>query len=115
MDSLPVEMPTSWSKNLVNLYRIGTWNVQSPKGKEQELIGEMKRYDLGILGVSETKWKGSDAKTVDDCYVISRVLSDGRARVGVAVFLSEKMSRYVRSWQCMSERIVVVKLKICRE
>ena len=38
LDSLPVEMLTSRSENLVNLYRIGTWNVQSLKGKEQELI-----------------------------------------------------------------------------
>ena len=42
-------------------------------------------------------------------------ISDGKGRVGVAVFLSANMSRYVRSWQCVSERIVVVKLKVCRE
>ena len=111
-DSLPAEMPTSRSENL---YRIGTWNVRSLKGKGQELIGEMKRYDLGVLGVSETKWKGSGAKSVDDCYVIFSGVSDGRARAGVAMFLSEKMSRHVRGWQCVSERIVVVKLKVCRE
>ena len=40
---------------------------------------------------------------------------DGRARVGVVVFLSEEMSRYVKSWLCGSERIVVVRLKIGRE
>ena len=38
-------------------------------------------------------------------------VSDGRARAGVVVFLSEEMSRCVRSWQCVNERIVVVKLK----
>ena len=42
-------------------------------------------------------------------------ISDGQARVGVAVFLSEELSKCVRSWQCVSERIVVVKLKVERE
>ena len=83
--------------------------------KEQELIEEMKRYDLGVLGVSETRWKGSGAKSVDDCYVVFSGVSDGRARAGVAVFLSEELSKCVRSWQCVSERIVVVKLKVERE
>ncbi len=39
-------------------------------------------------------------------------MSDGQARAGVAVFLWERMSRYVKSWQCVSERIVMVKLKV---
>lgn len=60
-------MPTSWSNDL---YRMGTWNVRSLKGKEQELIKEMKRYDLDVLGVSETRWKGSGAESIDDHYVI---------------------------------------------
>ena len=46
-------------------------------GKEQELIEEMKRYDLGVLGVSETRWKGNSAKSVDDCYVVFSSVSDG--------------------------------------
>ena len=108
-DSLPVEMLTSRSNDL---YRMGTWHVRSLKGKEKVLIEEMKRYDLGILGVSETRWKSSGAKSIDDYYVIFSGVSDGRARVGVAVFLSEQMSRCVKSWHCVSERIVMVKLKV---
>ena len=46
------------------------WNARSLKGKEQELIEEMKKYDIGVLRVSEARWKGSGAKSVDDCYVI---------------------------------------------
>ena len=87
-------MPTSQSGDL---HRIGTWDVRSLNGREQELIGEMKRYDLGVLGVSETRWKGSDAKSIDNCYVIFLGISDGRAIAGVAVFLSEEISRCVRN------------------
>ena len=66
-------MPTRRSDDL---YRIGAWNVRSLKGKEQELIEEMKRYILGVLGVSETRWKGSGAKSLDDCYVVFSGVSD---------------------------------------
>ena len=55
-------MPTSRSNEL---YEMGTWNVRSLKEKEEELIEEMKRYDLGVLAVSETRWKGSGTKSID--------------------------------------------------
>ena len=42
-------------------------------------------------------------------------MSEGRARAGVAVVLSEGMRRCVKSWKCVSERIVVVKLKVAKE
>ena len=79
-----------------------------------ELIEEMKKYDLGVLGISETKWKGSGAKDIGDAYAIYSGVNEGRARAGVAVVLSEQMRGYVKSWKCVSERIVV-KLKVSRE
>ena len=63
------------------------------KGKEQELIEEMKRYNLGVLGVSEARQKGSDTKSIDDYYVMFLDVSAGRVRAGVAVLLLEMMSR----------------------
>ena len=82
------------------------------RGKDWELIEEMKKYDLGILGISETKWKGSGAKDIGDTYTIHSGVNKGRARAVVAVVLSEQMRR---SWKCISEQIVVVKLKVSRE
>ena len=46
-------------------YRFGTWNVRSLTGKEMELIEEMKKYRLDVLGVSEGKMRGNGMKTVD--------------------------------------------------
>ena len=81
-------------------------------GKDWELIEEMS-----ILGISKTKWKGSGARDIEDYYTIYSGVSKGRARAGVAVVLSEGMRRYVTSWKCIciSERIVVVKLKVAKE
>ena len=42
-------------------------------------------------------------------------MSEGRARAGVAVVLSEGMRRCVKSWKCVSERIVMVKSKVAKD
>ena len=85
------------------------------KGKYWGLIEEMKKYYLGVFGICETKWKGSGAKDIGDAYAIYSGVNEGRARASVAVILSEQMRGYVKSWKCISERIVVVKLKVSRE
>ena len=85
-DSLPVEMPTGQDNECL---RIGAWNVRSMNGQDRELIEEMRKYDLRILAVSETKWKGRGARDIEDYYAIYSGVSEGRARVGVAVVLSE--------------------------
>ena len=38
--------------------RVGIWNVRLLKNKEEEVIEEMKKYRLSVLGVSETHLKG---------------------------------------------------------
>jgi len=42
-------------------FRIGTWNVKTllKTGKVEELKQEMKRAELDILGICETRWAGN--------------------------------------------------------
>lgn len=61
------------------------------------------------------KWRGNRAKSVDDCYVVYSGVSHGRARAGLAVLLSEVANRFMKSWHCVNERILVVKMKVGRE
>ena len=63
-------MLTCQSKELL---RVGAWNVHTMRGKDWELIEEMKKYHLGILGINETKWKGSG---VHDWWVTSEAQCD---------------------------------------
>ena len=51
--------------------KTGTWNVASLKNKEKELVEEMKQYHLEIVGLSETKMRGSGTK---DLYEMDAVL-----------------------------------------
>ena len=60
------------------------------EGKGSQAGRGDEKYELGVLGVSETKWKGKGAKEVEDCYFVYSGVSDGRAKAGVAMFFFEK-------------------------
>ena len=50
-----------------NVSRFRHWNVRTMSGSEEELVDEMKRYGLEVLGVSEDEreWYEEDWQ----CYV----------------------------------------------
>ena len=45
---------------------IGTWNVRTmwETGKISQIAAEMKRYNLTVLGISETHWTQTGQKTL---------------------------------------------------
>ena len=92
--------------------RIGTWNVRSVKNKENEVIREMKRYNIDVLGLSETKARGNGMKAVDGASYVYSGVTEGRAKRGVAIIVAERWADCVRSWSCVSERCVTVRLNV---
>ena len=46
--------------------RYGAWNVRSLRGRKKELVEEMVKDRLEVLGVSETKLKGNVARVVGE-------------------------------------------------
>ena len=83
-------------------YRFGTWNVRMLTGKELELIGEMKRYRLDVLGVSEGKMRGNGMKTVEGVTCVYSGVQEGRAKTGVAIYMTEELAVYIKEWKCIS-------------
>ena len=42
------------------------WNVRTMSSREEELIDEMNRYGLEVLGVSEARMKGNGVKMIGE-------------------------------------------------
>ncbi|KAI3377069.1 hypothetical protein L3Q82_000279 [Scortum barcoo] len=53
--------PNPWTKTLA----IGTWNVTSLGGKEPELVQEVERYRLEIVGLTSTHSLGSGTQLLE--------------------------------------------------
>ncbi|KAK3563728.1 hypothetical protein QTP86_034452 [Hemibagrus guttatus] len=60
--------PKPWTKNLV----FGTWNVTSLVGKEPELVREVERYRLEIVGLASTHSLGSGTQLLERAPQLSR-------------------------------------------
>ena len=94
--------------------RFGAWNIRTMSGREVELVEEMKKYRLEMLGVSEAKVRGNGEKAIGDVRCVFLGIQDGRARAGVAILLSERLGRCLREWECVNERILRVRLNVRR-
>ncbi|KAI3367052.1 hypothetical protein L3Q82_009684 [Scortum barcoo] len=64
--SLDLTDSNPWTKTLA----IGTWNVTSLGGKEPELVGEVERYWLEIVGLISTHSLGSETQLLERGWTI---------------------------------------------
>ena len=91
--------------------RIGTWNVRTmqSEGKVENIVREMEREGLEVLGMSEVRWTGSGEVTVGDAKI---VYSGGVTKErGVAIALRGKAKNSIVEVETVSDRIMRVKLK----
>ena len=96
--------------------KIGTWNVQGlaiSSGKLPNILQEMDRMKVDIIGITETHWKGgdylTDISTVEGSF---RILYSGgrKSRNGVAVIMNNKTRNTVMEWDNISDRIMCVNM-----
>ena len=90
--------------------KIATINVTTMRGKEEEVAEMMKARNISVLGLWETRMKGSGEKTLHGNY---RLVYSGRedGRHGVAVLLDPDVAPFVEEVQQISERIVGISIK----
>ena len=50
--------------------QIGTWNIKSLNGKEEELIEEFEKAKLDILCITETKKKGNGITRMRNSHIL---------------------------------------------
>jgi exonuclease III len=79
--------------------RFGTWNIKSLNGKEVEIVREIEKYRLELLGLSEVKKKGSGEKCLEKDFILrySGVPATNEAKEGVGVIVSDELDKRVIS------------------
>ncbi|KAK3537215.1 hypothetical protein QTP70_003385 [Hemibagrus guttatus] len=101
--------PKPWTKNLA----FGTWNVISLGGKEPELVREVERYRLEIVGLASTHSLGSGTQFLERGWTlfVSGVPHGERHRAGVGLLIAPQLSRHVLEFSLVNERVVSLRLR----
>ncbi|KAK3512667.1 hypothetical protein QTP70_020882 [Hemibagrus guttatus] len=101
--------PKPWTKNLA----FGTWNVTSLGGKEPELVREVERYQLEIVGLASTHSLGSGTQLLERGWTLffSGVLHGERCQAGVGLLIAPQLSRHVLEFSPVNERVVSLRLR----
>ena len=96
---------------------LGTWNVRSlhQAGKLENVLQEMSRMNIDVLGVAETFYDGAGdfEATLPATKENFRIIYSGsdKKRKGVAFILAGASKTAVQSHQAVSDRIVCIRLK----
>ena len=94
--------------------RIGTWNVRTmyEQGRCAQVVKEMKRYNLSILGVSEMRWNtfGSLRTATGEFILYSGNPNEDDQHVkGVGLILSRSAADSLLAWEPVSERVITAR------
>lgn len=91
---------------------IGTWNVRTmfETGKTAQVAAEMRRYNLDLLGISESRWTGSGQHKLATGELL---LYSGHEEAnaphsqGVALMLTKMAQRPLIGWEAHGPRIIM--------
>ncbi|KAI3361528.1 hypothetical protein L3Q82_013677 [Scortum barcoo] len=102
--------PNPWTKTLA----IGTWNVTSLGGKEPELVREVERYRLEIVGLTSMHSLGSGTQLLERGWTLhySGVAQGERRRAGVGLLIAPQLSRHVLEFTPVNERVASLRLRV---
>lgn len=101
---------------------IGAWNVRTmwETSKTAQVITEMKRYHLDILGISECRWTGSGRQVArDKDGEAFTILYSGREDThdsGVALIVNKDKIKTLIEWEPISDRLLKARFdsKFCK-
>ena len=94
--------------------RLGHWNVRTmyETGKLAQVTSEMRRFNLHVLGVSESRWTGSGRmKTTTGETVLYSGRDDDLHHEGVAIILKKGVEKSLLEWKPVNNRLMTARLK----
>ncbi|KAK3572568.1 hypothetical protein QTP86_000427 [Hemibagrus guttatus] len=82
-------------------------------GKEPELVREVERYRLEIVGLASTHSLGSGTQLLERGWTLffSGVSHGARRRAGVGLLIAPQLSRHVLEFSPVNERVVSLRLR----
>ena len=92
-----------------HIVRVAAWNVGTmyETGRAAQVVGEMERYKVNILGVSEMRWTDSGILTLSSgetvCYS-GRM--DGLHQEGVGIIMDKAAKKSLLGWEPVNSRII---------
>ena len=92
--------------------KIGTWNVRTlyQDGRLEQLLREMKKYNLDILGISEMRWTGQGKITSEDTTILYAGKEDHHSS-GVGILLNKEAAQALEGWKPVNDRIIMARLQ----
>ncbi|KAM9358371.1 uncharacterized protein ABDE67_003862 [Symphorus nematophorus] len=102
--------PNPWTTTLA----MGTWNVTSLGGKEPELVREVERYRLEIVGLTSTHSVGSGTQLLERGWTLyySGVAHGERRRAGVGLLIAPQLCCHVLEFSPQNERVASLRLRV---
>ena len=93
-----------------NPCNLGTWNVRSMlrPGKLANVIKEMRKAHIDIMGLSEVRWKDNGDFLSDGIRIIYTGGSNGEA--GVALLIESKLAKNITTIEMIGGRIIMVRI-----
>ena len=93
------------------ILRMATWNVRSlyQPGKLDNVINEMDRMKINIMGLAETRWTEAGKVAKENGHVL--VYSGGeRHEYGVGILMDKHTSAGLKCYVPISDRVIMIKL-----
>ena len=93
------------------IVRVGTLNIETMTRRGRELVDLIKRRNVDILCLQETKWKGSKARNIGGGCKLFYNGADGR-RSGIEIVVREELAESVLEVKRVSDRLIAMKLEV---
>jgi len=92
---------------------LGTWNVSSLAGKEPELVREVERHQLDMVGLTSTHSTGSRTKLLERGWTLVSGVGQGvRHQAGVGILTSPRLSAALLEFSSVNERVASIGLQV---
>ena len=88
-------------------YGIGTWNVRSMNQGKLEMVKQMARVNIDILGIGELKWTRMGEFNSDDHYICC-CGQESLRRNGVAVIVNKRVQTAILGCSHKNDRMISI-------